>query len=373
MKQMFTPEEFAAEVQRLGATKLDHVATTDKLGFHTAEGVSTLTVEGVEDGAYPVNDTAHAQIANRLGIPLPYYKRMQTEQPALLDANVATWLRNPVERRLVRTLEGKARAFLSDRYQRIDHLDILQAVAEPFSYLTREFGARVESSALTDTNMYVKVVVPGIEADLDSYRTYGGEHTGTYYGGQANVGDIVHAGFIIRNSETGHGSFTVEQMVFRLQCKNGLIRGERMARRHVGARISDSDVFSDRTRRLDDQTILSAARDMIEAAVDETKFQAIVAQMGESINTPASVDPVSTVETLAKTNDLSDTEQAKVLSVFVTNAARDGLGLFGLTNAVTEASQSVEDYERATELEVLGGKLLDTSESEWRKLAGVVA
>jgi Domain of unknown function (DUF932) len=350
MKQQLTPQEFAAKVQALDATKIDHVSTTDRLRFHS-NGDTVLSIDGVED-KYPVNDVAHAQIATRLGIPKPYYDRMRSTQPALLDANVATWMHNPVERRLVRTLEGKVRAFLSDRYQRIDNLDILQAIAGPFQHLTAEFGAYVVSSALTDTKMYVKVVVPGIEAEV-------------------KVGDVVQAGFVISNSETGHGSFSVEQMLFRLVCSNGMIVGEKLSRRHVGGRIAEGDIFSDRTRRLDDQTVLSAARDLIEAAVDESRFNGLVARMRETVNTAPSVNPISTVETLAKTNDLSDEEQGRVLSAFITDAPQNGLGLFGVVNAVTRASQEVEDYERATELEKLGGVLLATPAKEWEKLAGI--
>ena len=352
MKQMYTPQEFAAEVKRLDDTKQDYVATTDLLRLSSDESRSTLQIE--EREGIPVNDIAHAQIATRLGIPKPYYDRLRVEQPALLDANVMTWFNHKPERRLVRTLDGKVRAFLSDRYQRIDHIDILTAVADPFQHLTAEFGAYVESSALTDTNMFVKVVVPGIQAEVQ-------------------VGDIVQAGFVIRNSETGHGSFSVEQMIFTLACTNGMIVGEKFSRRHVGARIVEGDIYSDRTRRLDDETVLSAARDLIEAAVNETRFNAIVARMRESVSTTPSVDPVSTVETLAKTHDLSEEEQGRVLSAFVTDAPRNGLGLYGAVNAVTRASQEVEDYERATELEKLGGVLLDTPNSEWLKLAGVVS
>jgi hypothetical protein len=352
MKSMYTIEEFVSEVQRLDATKLDYVAPTDKVSFLSDDSrTSRLTIEGGEAKDIPVNDAAMAQIANRLGIPKNYFDRMRSEQPALLDANVGTWLRNPVERRLVRTLDGKVRAFLSDRYQRIDHVNIMAAVAEPFSYLKNEFGAYVASSALTDQKMYVKVVVPGIEAEIQT-------------------GDIVQAGFVISNSETGHGSFSVSQMVYRLVCLNGMIAGETLSKRHVGARIEE-DYFSDRTRKLDDQTILSAARDLIESAVNQARFDGLCARMRETVSTTPSVNPVETVERLAKTHDLSEQEQGKVLSAFVTDAHVNGLGLFGVINAVTFASQHVEDYERATELEKLGGKLLDTTSSEWSRLAAI--
>lgn len=351
MKTMYeTPADFLAEVNRLSATKIDHVASTDKVSVHTDER-TILSIEGV-DNSYPVNEVAHSQIATRLGIPQPYYRRMRASQPALLDANIATWMNDPVERRLFRTLEGNLRAFLSDRYQRIDNLDILKAINEPLQRLEAEHGVQIVSTGLTDTHMYVKVTVPGVQAEI-------------------RTGDIVQAGFVIRNSETGHGSFSVEQMLYRLVCLNGMTVGEKMSRRHVGARIGSEDVFSDRTRRLDDRVVVSAARDLIEAAVDETRFQALVARLRETTTTSPSRNPVQTVETLAQQHALSESEQGLVLSMFVTDANANGLGLYGVVNAVTRASQEVEDYERASELERLGGVLLDTSTSEWMTLAGV--
>ena len=42
---------------------------------------------------------------------------------------------------------------------------------------------------------------------------------------------------------------------------------------------------------------------------------------------------------------------------------------YGLVNAVTRYSQDVEDYDRATEFEALGGKLIELSGREWKGLA----
>jgi hypothetical protein len=38
-------------------------------------------------------------------------------------------------------------------------------------------------------------------------------------------------------------------------------------------------------------------------------------------------------------------------------------------NAVTHFSEEVEDYDRATEFEALGGKLIELSAPEWKGLA----
>jgi hypothetical protein len=42
---------------------------------------------------------------------------------------------------------------------------------------------------------------------------------------------------------------------------------------------------------------------------------------------------------------------------------------YGLVNAVTAYSQEVTDYQRATDFEELGGRLLDLSAQGWKELA----
>ncbi|HSD42463.1 MAG TPA: hypothetical protein VLD36_11400 [Burkholderiales bacterium] len=41
---------------------------------------------------------------------------------------------------------------------------------------------------------------------------------------------------------------------------------------------------------------------------------------------------------------------------------------FGLVNAVTHFSQQVAGYDRASELEALGGRLVEGSASDWKAL-----
>lgn len=42
---------------------------------------------------------------------------------------------------------------------------------------------------------------------------------------------------------------------------------------------------------------------------------------------------------------------------------------WGLVNAVTEASKEAHSYDRATELEVVGGKLLSLPQADWKTIA----
>ena len=41
---------------------------------------------------------------------------------------------------------------------------------------------------------------------------------------------------------------------------------------------------------------------------------------------------------------------------------------YGLANAISEMSQHVEDYDRATELERISGNVLTLDDSQWNRL-----
>lgn len=90
--------------------------------------VPVLTENGVTitSGRYRTTGVCDAGIADKLGIPAAYLRRMQTERPGLSDANVNGWLAGDDRSFLVRCLRcgdgepGVARAWLSDGYKRID-------------------------------------------------------------------------------------------------------------------------------------------------------------------------------------------------------------------------------------------------------------
>ncbi len=129
---------------------------------------------------------------------------MRVEQPGLLDRNVNTWLSDDADRRMVRTLDGKVRAVLSERYRRLDNYDLAENVLPILQQLD---GARFESVELTETKMYLKVVTPRVTFEVAP-------------------GDVVQAGIVISNSEVGLGTLSVQPLVYRLVCRNGLIAAD---------------------------------------------------------------------------------------------------------------------------------------------------
>ena len=113
--------------------------------------------------SYRITDIAHRQIADRLNIPYKYYERKRLDYPALLDKNVNGWLLKHPERRMLRTLDGKLRAFLSDRYRRLDNLELVDHVLPVIAEMK---GCEIISCDITETHLYLKVINKTMKAEI---------------------------------------------------------------------------------------------------------------------------------------------------------------------------------------------------------------
>lgn len=335
-----TIEKMVRELQRQRAARQDLVADTRSLLLKTnTNGQSVLKVtKDEEEFSYDVTELAHRQIADKLKIPFGYYQRMLIESPELLDENVNNWFNQTPEKRMIRILDGNVRAFLSARYRRLDNLELLNAV---LPVIEKMRGAVIESMDITDTHMFLKVVNRNMKAEIVA-------------------GDVVYSGFVISNSEVGVGAINVSPMLMRKVCNNGLILNELGNKKyHAGKTVADTEsayeLYSDQTMALDDAAYFSKAADIVNAAADDILFGSIVDKVRETTNISIGNDPILTVEKLADRFVLNKQEQANVLMHFMHD--RD-FTLYGLTNAVTRASQDVKDYNRATEMEKMGGVLL---------------
>lgn len=342
----------AHELERQLATKKDLVVPSSLMRHHTSDIASCSLIIEESDGAqrYGVTDLARRQLAEKLKIPHAYFERMRVDQPALLDRNVNTWLQNEdADKRLIRTLDGKVRAVLSDRYRRLDNFDLAEHM---LPILRRLPDAQFESVELTDSRMYLKVVTPRITAEIAP-------------------GDVVQAGVVITNSEVGCGTLSVQPLVFRLICRNGLIASDRPLRKtHVGRTLESAEesviVFKDDTLLADDRAFFLKVRDVVEAAVSNATVRLIAQKMQKTLGIKLTGDPVKSVELLANKYALNDRERAGILRQLVTDGDLSG---YGLVNAVTGYSQTVDDYDRATEFEALGGKLIELPAKDWKEIA----
>jgi hypothetical protein len=350
MKTGRTLMSLAQELTRQLATKKDLVVPSALLSHATSAGATQLTVEQAAGlSQFGVTPLARRQLAEKLAIPYAYFERMREQQPQLLDSNVNTWLQSEPDRRMLRTLDGNVRAVLSDRYRRLDNYDLAESVLPILQQLPEVIFESVE---LTETKMYVKCITPRLTFEVAP-------------------GDVVQAGVAISNSEVGQGTLSVQPLLFRLLCRNGLIAADRSLRKtHVGRSLTTEDegvvVYQDDTLKADDKAFFLKVRDVVQAAVSEATFRQTAQKLQRTLGIRLTGDPVKTVEVLAQRYTLNDDERTGVLRHLIEDGRLSG---YGLVNAVTHYSQTVVDYDRATEFEALGGRLIELTAQEWKGLA----
>jgi hypothetical protein len=350
MKAGSSITELAIELDRRANAKADYVANTASLvAIRSAdrEGIK-IDVESV--GRFTPTPTAHSQIAIHTGVPKKYYDTMLAEAPELLATNINHWFHTNPERRMVRTLDGRARAFLSDRYRRFDNEDVAESV---LPVLLEDDSIRVESTEVTDLRLYIKALFPRIE-------------------GEVAVGDAVQAGIVISNSEVGLGSLKVQPLIFRLVCLNGAIANDYgINRYHVGRRI-DGDgqdvaaLFRDETLAADDKALAMKLQDVVRGAMDQARFRSMLDKLREANAGTKVEQPVAAVEVLARKVGLRDAEKQSVLESLI---RAGNYSRWGVLNAVTQVANTHADYDRATEIESIGGTILDLAANDWREIA----
>lgn len=355
-------QEMAAELQRQTASRKDFIAEQGALRAVVDES-ETVKVGGLNGEPLALTPHAHRQVGDHLGIPARYYERMRLEQPRLLAGNINTWLGAQADdRRMIRTLDGKARAYLSARYRPLDNLELAEAILPTLL----ENGAEVMSASLTETRMYVKAILPRLSDDLPEGQRWGSGHVGTF----GRDGKVV-AAIVVSNSEVGAGSLRVEPSVFTTFCTNLAILTEASMRRyHVGRAFESGEdyaVYRDETRVADDRAFFMKVRDVMTAAFTDEAWAAAIAQIrGAVADRIVSDNLPKVVEVTAKRLALPESTGVSIL----TELARGGdLSRWGLSSALTSVAGKVDDYETATELERAGGKVLALAPRDWSVLA----
>lgn len=350
MKTDLSLQNLAVELERRATAKQDFVVNTKAAEMVIETGkVPTINFRNGVDHSFKPNDIAHRQIAARLEIPAKYYDRMRDESPVLLADNVNHWFKRQPENRMIRTLDGGMRAFLSDRYQRIENEEIAQTV---LPILLEQDGVQVVSSSITETRMYIKAVFSKVQ-------------------GEVQKGDVVQAGVVISNSEVGHGAVKIEPLVYRLVCLNGLIVPDaKFSAHHLGGRVSAGDgvfeMLTDETIKADDKAILLKVRDVVRGSFNQVRFQSHIDAMRLTTERKLEGNPAEAVKLLAKRHQLNEFEEGGVLRHLIQGG---DITQWGLLNAVTRTAQDVASYDRATELEALGGVIMAMPANDWKPLA----
>lgn len=397
-----TLDDLATLLKDQHARKLDVIAPAPQI---RAEG-GRLVITGTEaildesgvttaDGMYLPTAICDAGIAEKLGINLPYLRRMREQRTDLWDANVNGWLSgmdpaggrrsapvaDPDSRSfMVRCFrgdgggEGIARAFLSDRYGIVDNLDVLTAALDG----VRQAGVDVDIDGcdLTEHRMYVRVVAPQIKAYApDLLKGYRSPFDGQDVGGgwtpervaraagregkayEPGSEPVVFAGFVISNSETGGGKFRLTPRLVVQVCDNGLtITADALEGIHLGGKQEAGVIrWSQDTERKALALVTGRARDAVATFLDVEYVRKQVEKLETDAGAPVA-DPVKAVELVGKKLAFTEAETKTVLEHFLMSGQHRTAG--GILQAVTSAAQTIENPDRAHELETVAVKAM---------------
>lgn len=364
--------DIAAELDRQSTARVDYIAPQRAITAETAPS-GALVLTGTPGGALGITNHAHGQLSDHLGIPKKYYDRMRVEAPDLLARNVNEWLhKQPAdkteEKRMLRTLDGNVRAFLSPKYRPLDNYDLASAVLP----LLEQHHVRVQSAELTETRMFIK----GILTDLSDDEPVDGKWAD---GGAGAAGHHISdkpklfAAITISNSDVGAGTLRVEPSVFTVRCTNFMILAQAaMKKYHIGRAFSADEgyeVFRDETRKADDTAFWLKVQDVTRAAFNPDLFRDAVAQIRKAAGMPiVSNDLPKVVELTVEKLKLPERSANSILS----HLARGGeLTQWGLSAAITASAESIPDlsYEDATAFERAGGEVITLSKKDWAVLA----
>lgn len=353
MKFGKTLTELAIELDRQNKMKKDYLVDTRNMIMDAGSEKAMLSIKNDKTGEtliLNVNEVAHNQIGTNLGIPAKYYDKMRYDNPELLAMNVNSWFEKNPKTHMVRTLDSTARAFLSDSYRRIDNFDIAQTVL-PILNEVFDVGNPQNSFEVTDERLYLKVVNPRLTTEVVP-------------------GDIVQAGVLITNSEVGLGSMTIQPLVYRLVCSNGMVVNDAKVRKyHAGRRneaLEDFTLYSSETLMADDRALQLKIRDTVKAVAEQARFERVVDMMRmakEAKITAPSIPKM--IELAAPEFGYSKQESQGILDYLI----RGGdLSLYGFANATTRYAQDVQSYDRSTALESIGYSIMGMSHAKWNRL-----
>lgn len=356
--------ELANEIQRQADAKKDYVVDTRALEMVSSvaepEAAGTDLRLDFGDRRLQIGSVAHDQIADHTGVPTKYYRRMMAEAPGLLVSNVNWWMQQKPSKQMIRTLDGNARAFLSDKYRPLDNLELAEAVLPVLG----DLGVEIMSAEITEKRLYIKAVDHRLGREIEEAKAAGRSVVRT---------EMLYPATVITNSEIGFGALSISVGTFNGGCTNLAWLSDRSMRKyHVGQKFGEFTeaqtfaLLSDQSRRLNDAALWSSVRDVVKGAFDEAMFEAVVAKIKGTQENEITGDVPKVVEVAAQRFGFNEGERKSVLDHLI----RGGdLSQYGLHNAITRTAEDLADYDRATEFERTGGQVLELSANDWRQIA----
>lgn len=378
-KRKMSIKELVDQLQKEQLLKKDMIVPASCLSMHggrmaiiNADGNLALQDMLISTGIAPhkegeaafidldVTDSCHDQIAGKMEIPRNYYQRLNVEENLpCLDYNVNHFLRTAEKNYFVRSFidkdggTGMMRAMLSDRFKVIDNYDVLMAALGAI----KESGIEItiHNADITEQKMYVRFEAPHVvrnsPALLQKYRTpdSGNQDTG------------IMAGFILTNSETGHGGFSVQPRLIVRACSNGMvIQQDAFKKVHLGGKMEEySEInWSEETAQKNMELIVSQTKDAVKTFMSEDYLGKIIARIEEK-GAKQLEHPTDALKNVAREFSMSAEKEKSILDFFVKGADTTP---FGITQAMTYYAHKVAGADEQFEMERVALAVVENAE-----------
>lgn len=375
-------EALVRELNRQKESKLDFVADTRQL-LVEADVTETETGDVVNLRLVPkpsatqlrefmpsegivLLDQATQQLGDRLtpNVPWKFLRALRDAKPQTTESLVNDLLADPA-RRLIRCLDGRVRAVLSDRYRVMDNFDLAFTALD----VARENGGEVMEASLSDQRMRIKFTSRQVWDAIETKRT--SDPSGGWYAGglgsqqflskvAARTGGelpggpgTVHPLVTISNSETGHGGLNIRVGILQAICFN-LATVERVAAAiHLGEQL-EVGMFTEETVSAESKAIYLKARDAIKAAFNPETFKQIVARCNAAQDVAVQA-PSAAVRNVVESVGLPEGSHDAILEYFLRDYDATA---WGLAQAVGRYSQDIEDTDLAETIEQAAGEVI---------------
>lgn len=310
----------------------------------TFDGEGDRLAMNMPDGQFSLHDNAIGQLADRMGIPQRYLRSLAGGD-AWARSLAATVLNEHSgwtdrSRVLVRTVGTQVRGVLSDSYRRLNSVEILTAFVQEAA----QEGAVIADAYMNDTKVWAETILPQ-----------------PLVVPTAKNGDVViFAGARFSTSDYGDGAVDMRAFLLNGACLNGMVRESVMKQVHLGSRLPDNLLLSEKTYSLDTQATVSAVRDLTKGLFsrDTLERKAYEIQGASEMD----VDFEQELRRLTRDGSLLKQEGKEVEKILMRNDPEDGVQggatLWKLTQAITAHARELSP-ERSRELHEISGALMN--------------
>lgn len=337
-----------AQIERTNSLLDDYIVPTERLSFthQNAEDRVILTFQNPTastlSNSFSLHPHATGQIADKMGVPSGYLKKLcyGSEWEKYLATTIMN-THNENTRRdrvLIRAVQNEVRGYLSDRYRRLNGMEIFTAFL---------IGAQATNSVLVDaysgeTKGFLEVIHPEI-IEFDT---------------PLNGKQFACFGARIRNSDFGDGALELRIFMMNVVCMNGMVGESLLKEFHLGNRLPLDLKLSEDTYIKETQAKAALVADIMRQVYlpqnTERMIEAVTKSSAQMVNLQREV------ERLPKLG-LTMTESETVEKLLMENNPDNGLQgqptLWKLVNAMTAvARDSAPDRKR--ELETIASNLI---------------